>query len=49
MNGVQRSVELIRVYGMKDGKKVTLLFLESDVRLLTDVSKTLIKISIEEH
>ena len=46
---IQRTLEKTAEYNKRKGKKLSLLYLKSDVCLLTGVSETFIKISIEEH
>ena len=46
---IQRTKEIIEIFNIKNGNKLTDLYLKSDVTLLADVFEKFIKISIEEY
>ena len=49
MDGVQRTFEIFKIFNIKDGKDIKIIYLKSKACLLTDVFENFIKISIEEQ
>ena len=46
---IQRTKEIIKVFGIKNGEEITKLYLKSDVLLLADVFEKITKLSFEEY
>ena len=49
VNEIERTKQIIKIFDIKTGEKITKLYLKSDVILLADVSEKFVNLSTKEY